>query len=468
MKIEKRVKLFCKKYEITEHVDDYTLIIESFMNSFFEDHIKKDTRPNFLSWIQNIFSKSTENEENIPDDERYFDCLVPILLALGETDEAISLTTAACVDAICLLDLDKDKKFAITKFTIYVLNYSKSELSENERQSINTISKSGIKQRIVKGVKSNKSKRGIIHNSGHEVYLNDDVIATMMSRLKRQDRLSGDKVWLPLGLINKVYNPQSKRKNIEDTTYNDWIKHIAENIFIHYKDNGKIQNTTLSKISLLLFYPNDSGSKDVYAAMEIGENKIKIIRLYTPTGKLNQKCEAKVNSIDGLEIDHVKPIDATLRDLENDGCFDALIRVSEAMKKVKNRKITYAKKCEEAYSILKQDLAQDFDPFKEQLKKELYLISGDSPCRLMDGNLNCKKSNLMTYKYFKKHKGFFYGIIYGDNENETCEDVNTINYIICHRLDTTGLMIYTKNDDLIKKLDKKKSIRINEMDLNLI
>ncbi len=74
----------------------------------------------------------------------------------------------------------------------------------------------------------------------------------------------------------------------------------------------------------------------------------------------------------------------------------------------------------------------------------------------------------MTYKYFKKHKGFFYGIIYGDNENETCEDVNTINYIICHRLDTTGLMIYTKNDDLIKKLDKKKRIRINEMDLNLI
>ena len=26
MKIEKRVKLFCKKYEITEHVDDYTLM----------------------------------------------------------------------------------------------------------------------------------------------------------------------------------------------------------------------------------------------------------------------------------------------------------------------------------------------------------------------------------------------------------------------------------------------------------
>lgn len=483
MEIEKRVKLFCKKYKITpEQENDYTLIIKSFFNSFFDVHIKEDTRPNFLSWIQNIFPKSTENEENIPDKERFFDCLVPILLALRKKDEAISLITAACADAIIgSTTLKKDKKFAITKFTIFVLNNCNRELSADEQQSIKKIKNSDITPHIETGVRSNKSGRGIIHNnSGREIYLKDDVIATMMGRLRRQDRLSGDKVWLPLGVINKVYNPQSDRRNIEDTTYSDWIKHIAENIFIHYKDYGKIQNnkdcgkiqkTTLSKISLLLFYPNDSGSKDVYAAMENGEDQIKIIRLYTPTGKLNQKCEAKVNSIDGLEIDHVKPIDATLRDLYNKNCFQALILVSDAMKKVKNLKMTYASKCKEAYSILEKDYTQyfdSFDSFKEKLKDELYLISKDSPCRLMDANMNCIKSNLMTYKYFKKFKGFFYGIIYGDGENETCVDDKNQSIIICHRLDTEGLMIYSKNDVILQKLKNKNEIPINEMDLNLI
>ena len=477
-----RIKAFIKDFNIPYgNEQSLEVIYDWFIDPFFEIYKNEapgDSYDSYRSYIQNIFPKGYNAEDN----EKYYDCFVPLLFALNLNDEAISLITTTYVEAVVgVSSLNKNKKTAITRFVIYVLDIVNKKIKIPEKNKVVNSAIENIKSNteLVNSLKtltpkSKTNSRSIKHTDGHELFLKDDVIAIMMGRLKRQDRMSGDKVWLPLGLISKIYNPTgSSSKKTSNNPYNEWIRKISENIFIHYFGNRQeIKCAQLKDLVFLLFYQRGD-AKEVYAVKSRREQSIEIVRVLTPTGELNKKCKSTVASINGLAIDHVKPIDLTLRDLGER--LPALSLVSKAMKdeladlKDQKRKATYSEKCNSAYRRLVNKVWDNrFDNFKNRLICDLFRISKDSPCRLMDANKNLSKSNLMTYKYFKKYKGIFYGIIYGDNENEICVDDNKNNYIICHRLDTTGLMIYTKNDDLIKKLDKNKRIRINEMDLNLI
>lgn len=477
-----RIKAFIKDFKILNgNEQSLEVIYDWFINPFFEIYKNEapgDSYDSYRSYIQNIFPKGYNVEAN----EKYYDCIVPLLFALSLNDEAISLMTTTYVEAVVgVSSLNKNKKTAITRFVIYVLDIinKKIKIPGNGKDVDTAINIIKSSTELVNSLKtlSSKSKtnsRSIKHTDGHELFLKDDVIAIMMGRLKRQDRMSGDKVWLPLGLISKIYNPTGSKK-ASDNPYNDWIRDIAENIFIHYiGDRQKIKCSQLKDLVFLLFYQRGD-AKEVYAVKSRGGQSIEIVRVLTPIGELNKKCESKVASINGLAIDHVRPIDLTLRDLGESPGLPALSLVSKVMKdeladlKKQKRKATYSEKCNSAYRRLVNKVWENrFENFKNRLIYDLISISNDSPCRLMDANNNLSKSNLMTYKYFKKYKGFFYGIIYGDNKNETCVDDNQNNFIICHRLDTPGLMIYTKNDDVIKQINKKQRIPINEMDLNLI
>lgn len=297
----------------------------------------------------------------------------------------------------------------------------------------------------------------------HQLYSKSNLISKMESRLRRQDRLSGDKIWLPLGLIAKIYNP-SGSKNPKDKRFIDWINSIAQNIFIHYEDGGLVKASKLKDVAAIELESNplksNPNNKKVYVILDRGGR----YEALTPTGVLNKKDYMEIDIIKDIVIDHVNPIDLTLRNLGNAGKLTNLDTVSTAMQSSKN--------VLDAYNhLLKSKKLSSV--FKDDLYKELISISSDSPCRLMVADLNSAKSNLTEYKYIRKvkNKKEYFGIVYGDVLNEACKDQFGSDYVICHCLDnsfpSSSAIIYTKADFSKLNLESKK-IKLSKIDINLI
>lgn len=296
----------------------------------------------------------------------------------------------------------------------------------------------------------------------HQFYSKSDLISKMESRLRRQDRLSGNKIWLPLGLIAKIYNP-SGSKSPKNKRFINWINSIAQNIFIHYNDGGQVNASKLKDVAAIELESNplmsNPNNMKVYVILDRGGR----YEALTPTGVLNKKEYIEIDNIKDIVIDHVKPIDLTLRDLGNAGSLKNLDCVSKAMQN--NKKVSDAYK----QLIKSKTLTGEFE---NELYKELISISNDSPCRLMVSNLNSEKSNLTEYKYIRKVKTQkdYYGIVYGDVD-EVCIDQKGFEYVICQHLDdkfsSRSPMVYTMAD--FKKLNLgSKNIKLINIDINLI
>ena len=146
----------------------------------------------------------------------------------------------------------------------------------------------------------------------HLFYSRSDLIQIMTIRLRGQDRTSGEKIWLPLGVLSKIYNPLSSTKP-SDKTFIEWIHSIANTIYIHYEKNGKVNSIQLKDIAALDFEGDKNEEKKVYVILIKGGR----YEALTPLGILNHKDYLKAVDIDGVVIDHIKPIDLTLRDLGN-------------------------------------------------------------------------------------------------------------------------------------------------------
>ncbi len=297
--------------------------------------------------------------------------------------------------------------------------------------------------------------------SKHDFFPQSDLIGKMESRLRRQDRVSGDKVWLPLSIIAKIYNPI--KHPTKDIRFIEWINSIAVNIYIHYKDGTTVDSAKLKDVAALDFEKSGKDKK-VYVILKTGGR----FEALTPTGILNNKDEVLVESIEGLVIDHIKPIDLTLRDLGNKSKLPRLEQIKLTMLKYLNDKDRDDKTLND---LMKSGILTS--PFKDDLLKELEAIRDDSPCRLMKSDLNGTKSNMTEYKYIRKvqNKKEYYGIVYGDGATETCKDISSNDYVICHKLDNsifpTGIMIYTKAAFSSLGLDSKR-IKITRININLI
>lgn len=223
----------------------------------------------------------------------------------------------------------------------------------------------------------------------------ESLFNTFKGRLRSQDRVSGDKIWLPLSLISNIF---SKRK---DKGFSNWLDLLTKNIYIHYKDKDKnIKSTLLVNIDYLRLKKRDDELFDVFV-------KIKNIGTYqvqTPTGEGNRKIPMIVSGIKDIAIDHIKPIDKILREL--------------------NKKLANLEKVSEYYKDRKQngddpDNKEAARVFWEknpnynlgELYKELELIHMEGRLRLMASKYNTQKSNGETFVEYHKYGNDYYGIM---------------------------------------------------------
>ena len=75
-------------------------------------------------------------------------------------------------------------------------------------------------------------------NNG-ELYLHNILFTKFKSRLRCQDRTSGQKIWLPLRFIAKLYSKPVRGKT--DPRFSEWLDSLVNDICIHYKDKEVIK-----------------------------------------------------------------------------------------------------------------------------------------------------------------------------------------------------------------------------------
>lgn len=259
----------------------------------------------------------------------------------------------------------------------------------------------------------------VLRGEDGEIYLNNKLRTKFKSRLRCQDRTSGDKIWLPLRFIGKIYsadkkayekkNPGKKKKN----KFSEWLDDLVGSINIHYynENNGKVEHLTINDGVSLWLKPLKRGSKvhDVIIFDSNGSH----YTVLTPTGKGNKKECMKVRDISEIAIDHVKSIDRTLRDL------------SDEVNNYYNNQLVQLMKVSEKYKAIQTEEEPDEDkavnellkPGKykinlTKLTKELGLIKNDGLLRLMASKYNSQKSNGETFQdIFERGNKTYYGII---------------------------------------------------------
>ena len=262
-------------------------------------------------------------------------------------------------------------------------------------------------------------------------------------RLRRQSRISGEKTWLPLYFLSKLYTDNN------DNRFNEWIEDLYNNIYIILNIGGQNVHIKLYEIQ----YIGICRSGDVLALyQDKDENQNNVYNWYqvmTPSGYLNQKTEMKIfDDLKKIAIDHVTPIDRTLKTLK-------LPQLEKISKHIKQYKLDNPK---DKGNTLESNAFKAFNgPVDlQKLKKELDRISADSYYRLMDGTINLQKSNVLEYTEFYTDGTHYYGFI------ADCKIYSSRTGVIYQDLDTSYIDVIDDtswNSKGVKKI-KIESVRI--------
>jgi len=273
----------------------------------------------------------------------------------------------------------------------YLTSFFKFLRDNNNHNSLSLLQK-GLKMNAA----ATAAKNALIHGFDGEIYLYSALRTKFKSRLRCQDRTSGDKIWLPLRFIAKLYSIDKKNKKKKNNPFSQWLDSLVNGISVHYDDTntGKVSHLTFNKNLSLVFTNKDKEGYDVFV-WQINNGHKDEFRVLTPTGKGNQKVPMKVKSISEIDIDHVKSIDATLREKEQ--YLIELKKVSDFYKDmVEEEEYDENAKAEELLKDNNKKLNLAL------LQQELITIGNDGLLRLMDSKYNSQKSNGETFKEIRK------------------------------------------------------------------
>ena len=324
-----------------------------------------------------------------------FRCLLPKLIVAERTDEIKKLIGfIRCT--ICKYEWSHTKgnrndsnKTHLKAF----LNYAESLISNKQIKEIAGKLKDA-KCSLSLSDDVDKKMKDAFNN--RIIYSNDDLRNKFKSRLRRQDRTSGEKIWLPLGFIANIYNPKRIRGRI-DNDYTKWLDSLVNDVYVHYLDTvcNKVCSAKFKDEKLyleLIKEDNDAIEYSVNVILSKGTRKGKCFPALTPTGNGNQKVLMKVTkkNLESLDIDHIKPIDLTLRDLGDSNQLNCLKQVSDKYKELQNSDNLNEDNVLKFFSSNKN--------FKDCLRKELGRIREDGLLRLMDSKYNSQKSNGDTFQ----------------------------------------------------------------------
>lgn len=215
-----------------------------------------------------------------------------------------------------------------------------------------------------------------------------EIAKKIRSRLSTQDRTSGEKVWLLMRTVKKMLNSDAPKWFVS------WSQDIIEQTKVLINQNGK--NITLNKIDRLLLKPSEEVQEEFDVFAIEGENEYPVY-----THKKSDMGETiivrmTVDGIKNVSLDHVKPIDTTLRELEDQNKLLELGKISEVAKIVShaiNSRSGYRidKNLVVSNPIVYGDYSVHVD--LDKLRQEMEEIKNDTKYELMDGRLNSSKGN---------------------------------------------------------------------------
>lgn len=356
----------------------------------FENSMCKDANQKSRSQYRSVINALGKDEVFETDAEKNFLTLVIKLIANDREDECIKLIGLLRY-SVCVYNWGSLRSYETycNKFTDFL----------EKLLSSGAASKKSIKKKIASACTTptlSDTEESWLKTAfaKRTVFLHEQLMTKFMGRLRRQDRISGNKVWLPLSYIAKLYKKAGKTKE-----FTDWLRKLAEGIFVHYEDDNKEIKSVQFKAQqvFLVFEENSDDTYNVKVALSASN---KCYTAYTPTGDGNTKVPMIVKDISDIAIDHVKPIDLTLKELGDKGRIPNLKMVSDSFRDMMGRPEKADKDIED------ESLDQLYNNVDiNKLTDELNLIRTDGVLRLMVSEYNGKKSNSTAYDKIIKIKG---------------------------------------------------------------
>lgn len=380
---------------------------------------KTNTAQTYGKYVRIVFKKGeflSKSEDN------FLDLLPKLLKEKRNTDirKLINLTKRS----VFLFDWGSNLKSYKT-YILHFLNYVEKNINKlndifSKREDVEQLSEveyERLNEDLTKSI----------------VFSYECLFTKFKSRLRSQERTSGDKIWLPLDYIAKIYRKNNKSKTNAFTT---WLEEMTKGIYIHYMNekDDEIKSIQFNKnISLEFQNNNEDGYYDVYVIWDKERHPV-----YTPTGVGNKKEPMSVKSISEIDIDHVKPIDLTLRELGNkegkEG-IKTLKMVSDSFKEV----VKSGKDVNDAI----EELLENGQGFIDNLTGDLIKIKEDSVLRLMSSEYNENKSNRLTYEeILLRQDGTYIGILGYIDKDDEGERLT-----IYQELKENGIIRATKKDE---------------------
>ena len=358
----------------------------------FENSMCKDANQKSRSQYRSVINALGKDEVFETDAEKNFLTLVIKLIANNREDECIKLIGLLRY-SVCVYNWGSLRSYETycNKFTDFLEKLLSSEAAS--KKSIKKKIASACTTPTLSDTEESWLKTAFAKRT---VFLHEQLMTKFMGRLRRQDRISGNKVWLPLSYIAKLYKKAGKTKE-----FIDWLRKLAEGIFVHYEDDNKeIKSVQFKAQQVFLVFEkkeNSDGTYDVKVALSASN---KCYTAYTPTGDGNTKVSMIVKDISDIAIDHVKPIDLTLKELGDKGRIPNLKMVSDSFRDMMGRPEKADKDIED------ESLDQLYNNVDiNKLTDELNLIRTDGVLRLMVSEYNGKKSNSTAYDKIIKIKG---------------------------------------------------------------
>lgn len=364
----------------------------------FENSMCKDANQKSRSQYRSVINALGKDEVFETDAEKNFLTLVIKLIANNREDECIKLIGLLRY-SVCVYNWGSLRSYETycNKFTDFLEKLLSSEAAS--KKSIKKKIASACTTPTLSDTEESWLKTAFAKRT---VFLHEQLMTKFMGRLRRQDRISGNKVWLPLSYIAKLYKKAGKTKE-----FTDWLRKLAEGIFVHYEDDNKeIKSVQFKAQQVFLVFEKKKKTDSTYDSDGTYEVKValsasnKCYTAYTPTGEGNTKVPMIVKDVSDIAIDHVKPIDLTLKELDDKGRIPNLKMVSDSFRDMMGRPEKADKDIED------ESLDQLYNNVDiSKLTDELNLIRTDGVLRLMVSEYNGKKSNSTAYDKIIKIKG---------------------------------------------------------------
>lgn len=364
----------------------------------FENSMCKDANQKSRSQYRSVINALGKDEVFKTDAEKNFLTLVIKLIANNREDECIKLIGLLRY-SVCVYNWGSLRSYETycNKFADFLEKLLSSEAAS--KKSIKKKIASACTTPTLSDTEESWLKTAFAKRT---VFLHEQLMTKFMGRLRRQDRISGNKVWLPLSYIAKLYKKAGKTKE-----FTDWLRKLAEGIFVHYEDDNKeIKSVQFKAQQVFLVFEKKKKTDGTYDSDGTYEVKValsasnKCYTAYTPTGEGNTKVPMIVKDVSDIAIDHVKPIDLTLKELGDKGRIPNLKMVSDSFRDMMGRPEKADKDIED------ESLDQLYNNVDiSKLTDELNLIRTDGVLRLMVSEYNGKKSNSTAYDKIIKIKG---------------------------------------------------------------